>query len=305
VPAPKRLVDPKAVKGKRLVFPESGDARILEAADILRTKHKLNPLLLDSAQISDEVRDQLARAYMSGPRGGAGGGKITIARRLLQRPLFLAAMMVATGQGDAMVAGAANPTKKVIEAGMMGIGLATGIRTPSSFFLMRHKARPLIFADCAINIDPTAEELCDIALASAKSAAHILDESPRVAFLSFSTKGSASDASITRVRQAVTLAKAAAPDFAIDGEMQVDTALDPDVAAKKLKIMGQVAGRANVLIFPNLDAANIGYKLVQYLGGAQAIGPVLQGFARPVCDLSRGATVQDIVDASLLTASLA
>jgi len=295
------LVKMKDVKGKRLIFPEWKDARIIEAADILRTKYKIEPLLLNPADISSEARDDLARTYSAGPRSS----KITIVRRLLERPLFLAAMLVKTGEADAMVAGAAHPTKKIIEAGMMAIGLADGITVPSSFFLMRQKNRSLIFADCAVNIDPSAEELCDITLASAKSATQLLGSEPRIAFLSFSTHGSANHASVTKIQRATAMARAAMPDLAIDGELQVDAALDPGVAAKKLRLRSDVAGRANVLIFPNLDAANIGYKLVQYLGGAQAIGPVLQGFAKPVTDLSRGATVQDIVDASLLTASMA
>lgn len=295
------LVDVEKIKGTRIAFPEKDDARIVEAAGILARDHAIEPCLTDPAEADSELIDALCEAYVSGPRGG----KPAIARRLMQKPLFFGAMLVKTGRADAMIAGAANPTKRVIEAGMMAIGLADGIETPSSFFLMHHQGQSFIFADCAVNIEPKVQELRDIALASAASAQSLLSEPPRIAFLSFSTHGSASHARVDLVRTAVELTRAAAPDLAIDGELQVDAALVPGVAAKKVKSESAVAGRANVLVFPNLDAANIGYKLTQYFGGAQAIGPILQGFARPITDLSRGASVQDIVDASLLTASLA
>ena len=222
------------------------------------------------------------------------------ARETIKNTLFYACMMIKEGKADGMVSGAINTTGNTLRPGLQIIKMAKGINTISSCFIMEIPNKEygdnglMLFGDCAININPNPDELASIAIATANTAKTLLGMDPKVAMLSFSTKGSAKHENVDKVTAALAKVKELAPDLDVDGELQADAAMVPKVAA--LKAPGsKVAGHANVLIFPDLQAGNIGYKLVQRLAGAEAVGPVSQGFAKPINDLSRGCSIADIV----------
>lgn len=317
------------ITGRNLsvVLPEGRDPRIIQAARQLKDLGLAEPIVLGKAEKVASAAEEAA-VDMSGIRcidprdsdrlddyaalyvGKRDDISQAVARRMVTKAVFFGGMMVKAGDADVMVAGAASATATVIQAGTLTVGLAEGIDTVSSYFLMiipdfqGETDKPFIYADCAVNIDPTARQLADIAMASGQSAGCLLTEEPRVAMLSYSTRGSAAGPSAEKVLEALNLVREKSPGLAIDGEFQADAAIIQRVAAKKVKDDSAVAGNANVLIFPDLDAGNICYKLTQYMANAQAIGPFLQGFAKPIADLSRGASVSDIVTTSIITLAL-
>ncbi len=277
-----RIFEDAKQKKFRVVMPELEDTRILAAAK------RIEQSGLASVVPISEPNDAMLDLILANR-----GVKPSIAQRMLGKPLIRAAAMVGTGEVDAIVAGANSPTKRVIEAASLVIGLDDGISVPSSFFLMIFPdGREIIFADCAVNVAPDAAILRSIAQASEISAKALLKRSD-VALLSFSTGTSGMGKTVSLVREV-------AKTTGFIGPIQADAAINPEIATKK----GLGDGNANVLIFPNLDSGNIAYKLVQEFCGAQAIGPILQGFLKPVCDLSRGASVEDIVAATAVTIAI-
>jgi phosphate acetyltransferase len=325
------MMKAKAVSmNKKLVLPEGTEPRTIRAARIIVDEHLAASVTLlgktvDIQQAADDEGVDLKDINVISPHADANFEKYANeyynlrkhkgvteeqAKTDMTDTLRWGAMMVHFGDADAMVAGAENTTGDVLRAGLAIIGTVPGLKTASSCFVMAGidskwgKGGTLIFSDCAVVPDPTPEQLADISMSAAQSCREFLGAEPVVALMSFSTKGSAKHDAVSKVQSAVEILKSRNPDFIFDGELQADAALVPSVTDKKAPD-SPVRGKVNTLVFPDLGAGNIGYKLVQRLGKAEAYGPFLQGFAKPISDLSRGASVDDIVTTCAVTLSRA
>lgn len=316
---------------QRLVLPESTEPRTLQAADsiladglakviligdsseILKQADKLGLTHIAEAEVINPLDTTFTRKYaeLFHELRKKKGVTMEMAEEQVKNSLYLGCLMIKAGDADCMVAGALSPTSHVLRAAFQILKTKPGISVVSGAFIMLLPENlpygddhMLIFADCAVVPDPTSEELAQIAVETAKTTKNIAGLDPRIAMLSFSTWGSAQHERVDKVREAVEIAKKMDPSLVIDGELQSDAAIVPDVAAKKAP-GSSVAGHANTLIFPSLEVGNIAYKLVQRLAGAGAVGPILQGLAAPVNDLSRGATVDDIINTIIVTCNQA
>ena len=289
---------------KKIVFPEADDERIVEAVAKIKEEGIATPHLLTHDHLEPEKQEEFANIFYE--RKSVKGMSFEEAREMMENPLYYAAMMVKCGYADGFVAGAKFTTSSVIRAAINCLEIDRRTGLVSSCFIMGVPDCPygengvFIYADCGVIPYPTSEQIAKIAISSALFSSEVLGIVPRVALLSFSTKGSAEGRWVDKIKEAVEIAKARNSDFAIDGELQADAALVPEIAKRKLK-ESNVAGQANVLIFPNLDAGNICYKLTQRLAKARAVGPIVLGTVQPCSDLSRGCDVEDIIDCTAVT----
>ena len=312
----------------RIVLPESHDIRTLQAADIVLAENLAEIILVgrpDEIKVREKILElDLSQATIIDPATFADIGKFADfyfekrkekgvtreqAAETVLNELFFGALLVKFGYAEGMVAGAVNTTADVLRAALQVVGVTTGVKTVSSCFIMvvldyLLEDRVYLFADCAVVPDPDAEQLADIAISTASTRRAILGDEPRVALLSFSTRGSAQHEKVEKVQQAARILAQRRVDFDFDGEMQLDAAIVPHVAKMKAPD-SKVAGQANTLIFPDLQSGNIGYKLVQRFAKAEAIGPIIQGLDAPICDLSRGSSRDDIVHTCVLVLLMA
>ena len=302
---------------KTIVFPEGTDPRVLEAASRLAREGVVKPVLIgpkpanppEGVTFIDPANSPLTAKYAAlyYERRRAKGITQVEAAAIARKPLYFASLMVGAGDADGSVGGAVNSTADTVRAALHSVGTSPRTRLVSSVFIMALRDRSqghnglMAFADCAVVVDPSPSELADIAIATAESTRVLIGAEPSVALLTYSTKGSGRGAEVDKVAEAVRILQARAPDLNVDGELQADAAVSESVGRSKAP-GSRVAGHANTLVFPTLSAANIGYKLVERLGGAMAIGPFLQGLAKPANDLSRGCSAEDIFNVAVVTA---
>lgn len=298
---------------KTVVYPDAADARSIEAAGFLFKEGIAKPILtgnpeaikkvalennlsLDGIEIIDTETSPWLEEFANKlyEKRKAKGMTQEQACQTVKNPLYFAGLMLDSGKTDVVVGGNVSSTGDILRAAIHTVGLAPGISLVSSYFLMVWPDKIYCYADCAVNPQPNAEQLADIAITSARNFKLVTGIEPKIGMLSFSTNGSAEHDDVTKVRTATQLVRQKAPDLAVDGEMQFDAAIIPSIGKRKFP-GSEVAGNVNVMIFPDLDAGNIGYKITQRLGGADAVGPFVQGLAKPYCDLSRGASTEDMV----------